>query len=127
MSRRASYIKRTEQVRRQKRVLVITFILAFIFTSVILSGKAYAGNHKTDSNSVKKYKSIMIYSGDTMESIAAEYMTDEYSSSVKYINEVYSINGINNATVLIPGNHIIIPYYESNDNISSIEFKLAYN
>lgn len=127
MNRRESYIKRTEQVRRQKRFLAVTFIIAFIITSMFLSAKAYAGNNKADSNSVKKYKSVMIYSGDTIESIASEYMSNEYSSVSKYIKEVYSINGINNATTLIPGNHIVVPYYESSNTESTIEFQLAYN
>ena len=127
MNRREAYIKRTKQVRKQKRVLAITFCVAFIITSLFISAKAYAGNSKCESDSVKKYKSVMIYSGDTVESIAAVYMTAEYSSVNKYINEVYSINGINNATVLVPGNHIIVPYYENIYDNSVVEFQLAFN
>jgi len=127
MSRREAYIKRTEQVNRQKCFLFTTFCVAFVIASIIISAKTYAGNKKVNNDSVKMYKSIMIYSGDSLESIADTYMTEEYASVNKYINEVASINGMSKETELIPGNKIIIPYYESNHQPSVIEFQLAYN
>ena len=113
MSRREAYIKRTAVVRKQKIALVIIFSLVLLTSLTFISSKAYAGNFKSNSDSVKVFKSVTVYSGDTLESIAANYMSDEYSSVRSYINEVMSINGITDCTKLIPGNKIIIPYYMS--------------
>ena len=127
LNRREAYIKRTAVVRREKLILSIIFIAAFLFSLLFFTNKTNAGNFKDDSNSVKMYKSITIYSGDTLESIAEEYMSDEYSSVNKYINEVLSINSMTLDTTLVAGNNIIVPYYMSK-SISTdpvIEISLA--
>ena len=125
-SRSEAYIIRTEQVRLQKRILMI-FCFVFILTTLLLSAKTYAGSNKPSGNANKLYKSVLIYSGDTLESIAEEYMTDEYSSVHKYICEVASINGFSTDTKLTPGNHIIVPYYEDAGQPSVIVFNLSCN
>ena len=124
--RRAVYEHRTAVVRKERMILIAVFCLALFITSFILTGRVYADNN-TASDSVKMYKSITIYAGDTLETIAAEYMSDEYSSVVKYINEVSSINGLNVDSELTPGNNIIIPYYMSKSisNNPVIEISLA--
>lgn len=117
-SRREAYIKRTQTVIKCK-IAIITFVLC-LFTSVIFSVKnANAGNFKADTNSVKLYKSIMIYSGDTLESIADTYMSVEYSSVNAYIKEVASMNGISTDASLVPGNHLLIPYYSDSQELNT--------
>ena len=114
MNRREAYYKRTLVVRRQKKALVVLFCLVLFASITAVSASTYAGDFKSkDSDSIKLYKSITIYSGDTLDSIAAEYMTEEYSSVYTYINEVSSINGITSETTLVPGNKLIVPYYMS--------------
>lgn len=113
MYRREAYIKRTAVVRTEKMILVSLFLVALIISIMIISSKTYAGNFKSDNNSVKLFKSVTIYAGDTLESIAADYMTEEYSSVSSYIKEITSINGICEDHNLIPGNKLIVPYYTS--------------
>lgn len=128
MSRSEAYYKRTLEVRRQKIALAIMFSIVLLISITLISSNTYAGNFKGNTDNVKVFKSVTIYSGDTLESIAAEYMTDEYSSISSYVREVKSINGISDCTKLIPGNNIIVPYYVSksiNSMCPVIEVSLA--
>ena len=129
---RRSLIIRREKVLMEKIVLSFLFFITLLVSVMFISSKVSAGNFKNKSSedSVKMYKSIMVYAGDTFESIAEQYMTDEYSSEVKYIKEVLSINGMTEASKLVPGNNIIIPYYMSESIINQsydpvIEISLA--
>lgn len=122
---RKSMNERKRVVYRERKLLLSVFALIVMFSVLFFSSKVNAGNfiNKGNSNSIKMYKSIMIYAGDSFNSIAKEYMGDEYSSENKYISEILSINGMNEASKLIPGNRIIIPYYMS----ESIENELVGN
>lgn len=125
--RRVEYIRRTAIVRRERFILASLFIVIFLFSILFFTNKTSANNFAHDSNSVKLYKSVTIYAGDTLESIASDYMSDEYSSVVKYVNELLAINSMNSDTVLIPGNKIIVPYYMSKSIAQNpvIEISLA--
>ena len=127
INRRAAYIKRTAVVRRQRSILLAVFVIVFAFTAICFTNRVHAGNFNLNSDSVKMYKSVTIYSGDTFESIAQKYMTNEYSSVNKYICELTSINGMSSDSKLIPGNKIIVPYYMSKSISSNpvIEISLA--
>ena len=126
-SYRSEYIARTAVVRRQKLILLCLFLVSVIISNFIFSIKVNANNKKPSAETVKMYKSIMVYAGDTLESIAEEYMSDEYASEIKYIKEVSSINGFSSDTSLIPGNKIIVPYYMSKSisNNPVIEISLS--
>ncbi|MDO4189813.1 MAG: hypothetical protein Q4D29_12590 [Lachnospiraceae bacterium] len=127
LNRREAYLYRTSIVRREKIVIAFIFSMALLFSIFFFSLKVNAGNFKEETDSIKMYKSITIYLGDSFESIAEEYMSDEFSSEIKYIDEVLSINGMTRASKLVPGNKIIIPYYvsESIETNQVIEFSLA--
>ena len=127
LSRREVYISRTATVRRERLIIATIFSIVMIISIMFFSTRVNAENFNKESDSTKMYKSVTIYLGDTFESIAEEYMSDEYSSEAKYIDEVLSINGMTKASKLIPGNNIIIPYYMSKsiDTGSVIEFSLV--
>ena len=127
LSRREVYISRTATVRRERLIIAAIFSIVMIISIMFFSTRVNAENFNKESDSTKMYKSVTIYLGDTFESIAEEYMSDEYSSEAKYIDEVLSINGMTKASKLIPGNNIIIPYYMSKsiDTGSVIEFSLV--
>lgn len=102
---------RTRQLRRRKMLLLIGVIIT-IALCTIFSVKAFA---KTDSTKgefgMKQYKSIMIYCGDTVESIAQANFSFPYSSSDKLAEEIRSINHLGTDEKLIAGNYIVIPFY----------------
>ena len=81
----------------------------------ILTGTrfAYAASDKpeTESSRQKCYESIMIYFGDTLESVADTYRTEEYPDVDSFISEICQINHLKEHTALVPGNYIIIPSY----------------
>ena len=68
-----------------------------------------------ESNDVyyKYFKQIEIEAGDTLWDIAGEYMENgPYQSRKEYMEEVASINQLKSTTIKA-GQHLLIPYYES--------------
>ncbi len=109
---RCRRMARARQVRRQKLFLIIGVLITMAFIS-FFSVKAFA--HTDDPAGcfgTKQYKSIMIYCGDTVESIAEENFCPMYPSCEKMVQEIRSINHIGSGEELIPGNYLVIPYFK---------------
>ncbi len=83
-------------------VVVIALILVILGTSV-------ASAKDIDNSKPKYYTSITIESGDTLWSIAEEYMYDEYDSVEEYVNELIKINGLT-SDKLYAGNNLVVVY-----------------
>ncbi len=105
-------IARTRQVRRQKLFIIIGVLITMAFIS-FFSIKAFANTSNTaDCFGTKQYKSVMIYCGDTVDSIAEENFCPMYSSVGKMADEIRNINHISAGEELIPGNYLVIPYFK---------------
>ena len=105
-------IARTRQVRRQKLFLIIGVLITMAFIS-FFSIRTFANtDNSPECFGTKQYKSIMIYCGDTVESIAEENYNFMYSSPDRMADEIRSINNIGRGEELIPGNYLIIPYFK---------------
>ena len=103
--------KREEVVRRQRSVFAIAIIL--VVTLGILLGSsinALASSDKDISSYNKYYVSIRVESGDTLWTIADEYVEGFNLSKTDYIQEVCQINGISEDNIKA-GDHIVVPYY----------------
>lgn len=61
-------------------------------------------------NREKNVISVKIEEGDTLWSIASEYITEEYNDINSYINEIKKSNGLITDTIH-EGRYIIVPYY----------------
>ena len=59
----------------------------------------------------KYYTSITVHGGDTLETIADKYISDEYKDLDSYINEVCMINNLDEDKTIYAGENIVIPYY----------------
>lgn len=105
--RRENYRARTIAVRKQK---VYIFVFSVIFFAVLFFASGIKAETNVSETRVKLFRSIMIYSGDTLESIAEENISPEYSSYNKLIDEIKFINDLNTDNITV-GNRIIIPYY----------------
>ncbi len=95
------------------KAIFFTVIVLISFTATRL---AYASSKNGPTNIVcseKRYRSVMIYLGDDLGSMAEKYISPEYASVNAFTREVMSINHLNADTHLIPGNYIIIPYFIS--------------
>lgn len=95
----------------------ISIIITIIVLSVIYLGVTNKDASEADATnaSTKYYTCISVETGDSLWSIADEYMTDEYSSRQEYIDEVVSINNLTNESSITAGTNLLIPYYEVTD------------
>ena len=59
----------------------------------------------------KYYTSIEVEAGDTLWTIADEYMTEEYASRDAFMNEVRQMNHITGSSIR-SGSTILVPYYK---------------
>ena len=95
--------------RHMKLIVGLTAIALFI--GVFLLGSANnEGKADASTYNVKYFKCIDIEADDTLWSIADQYMSEEYSSSEDYIQEVKSINNLTSDTIY-SGATLVIPYY----------------
>lgn len=106
------YLQRRRQVRVQRMLIAVAIIVTIVILSLVFGTIfAYAGSKDNAPHREKCYKSITIQGGDTLTSIAGEYISAEYSNQEQYINEVMHINYLQEDEHIQAGNCIIIPYY----------------
>lgn len=107
---------RNNRIRRQREMrknFLVTIATICLVITLSLSMSSFLSSAKDDSSPTyyKYYKSITIESGDTLWSIAQEYMDDEHYASVNdYINDVKQINALKSNGITY-GEHLIVPYY----------------
>ena len=113
ISKRAneSLRKREAVVRRQRGLIAIAIILV-VALGILLSSSmnTLASSEKDISSYNKYYTSIRVESGDTLWTIADEYVGGFNVSKSDYIAEVCQINGISEDNIYA-GANIIVPYY----------------
>jgi len=98
--------------KKQTLILIGVFSLFIMLLSFgIISTKVTA--EKAISHE-KLVASVLIEKGDSLWSIASEYITDEYADMNKYIYEIKKSNGLTSDTIH-EGCYIIVPYYTSNN------------
>ncbi len=103
--------KRKKQVRTQRTILGAVIILLVVLLSIIFGSRfAYAENQQQNIKAQKYFKSITIASGDTLESIADQYINSEYRSTKQYVNEVKQMNHMLDDEIKT-GDSLVIPYY----------------
>ena len=57
------------------------------------------------------YTAVLVYPGDSIDSLAEEYLSVEYEDRESLKREIVSINHLDYDGSLTSGNHIIIPVY----------------
>ena len=108
---RCKRVARAKQVRRQKLLILIGLLITIVMC-LFFSVKAFAHTDTDNADNGKQFKSIMIYCGDTVGSVAEKNYDEKFSSVGRLEKEIRSINNISADEELIPGNYIVIPYYE---------------
>ena len=105
-----SLSRREAIVSSQKRMIFVVVILCI--SLLILGSSTYVAFAKSDNQHepVKQYISIQIQSGETLWSIASEYVKDTNVSKEEYIAEVTSVNNLKDSQIH-SGQYIIIPKY----------------
>ncbi|WP_168356556.1 LysM peptidoglycan-binding domain-containing protein [Petralouisia muris] len=93
------------------RICLFLFILSAGF---ILAWRyaVYVRNTAAEEGNCKSYTSIEIRPGDSLWSIAAEYMTEDYDSVQDYVQEIKIWNGLETDEIHA-GRFLIVPYHFS--------------
>lgn len=99
---------------RIQRIGILVMSLAMI-AAVSLFSVLFASNPVEASDgkkTIKSYICVEIQDGDSLWSIAQEYMTEEFASVDALLMQIEEANGLHKDTVLKPGNKIMVPRYE---------------
>lgn len=104
------YARRTRQLMERALLTICLAILLIMGSSAILS-KATTKN-EAERVYYKYYKQIEIQSGDSLWTIAGQYMQHgPYESRKEYMEEIAELNQLTSTTI-ITGQHLVVPYYD---------------
>lgn len=105
-------IRRRREIKRRLVLFAATVFLTFICAVSYHSIKSSANSG--DGMNFKYYTTITVQSGETLWSIADDYIDySQYKNKNAYISEVMSINHIADASGIISGQKLTVPYYSS--------------
>ena len=113
-TRQSSFRQKRRSVAMSKRFLFTAITVVAILLGIVLGNNVLNSSHSSAYSDVQKevrYTSIKIESGDTLWTIAEEYMCSEYDDVNDYIKDVKEINGLY-SDVIHAGNYLMVPYYE---------------
>ncbi len=99
--------RRRRQIQRNRRVAIFFTLVLTVLTGSVLSNRSQAQAQRQPL--YKYYTDVRVHRGDTLWSIAREYMTDGYASTAEYIKEIKEINQL--GAELQYGQLLLIPYY----------------
>lgn len=94
--------------RRMRLAFVVGLVMLIILSSLLIADAAW-GRNASDTR-YKYYTSIEVQSGDTLLTIADQYMTAGYKNKKAYVNELMSINGLSDSRIHA-GEYLTVPYY----------------
>lgn len=105
---RANRIRRQRQLRRN--ITLFSFAVIIVIFISIFMGTMLSAQAETKEPVYKYYTSIVVEYGDTMWSIADAYTEGSEQSIQAYIDEVISINHLDDENIHA-GQSIVVPYY----------------
>ncbi|MGF0017171.1 LysM peptidoglycan-binding domain-containing protein [Sporofaciens sp. SGI.106] len=106
--------RREAIVIRHSFIAILSFTFILIMALFVSTSFVEASDHTTESSSsCVLYKSIQLESGDTLWSIAEEYMPDGFSSIWDYIEELKDINGLKSDEIH-EGRYLTVVYCDTN-------------
>lgn len=100
--------RRAQIVRRERRILALVAILAILLGTGI---NAFASSNDS-AEYHKYYTSIQVENGDTLWSIADQYMTGCDMDKQSYIDEVCQLNHLSDDQIH-SGDYLIVAYYST--------------
>ncbi len=103
--------KREAVVRAQRRVLAIVILVIISLGILLGTGISALASSKDDPAAYNKYyKSIRVESGDTLWTIADEYIMGLNIDKSEYIAEICNLNNIDGDNIEA-GEYIVVSYY----------------
>lgn len=110
-----TYLKKNEKKARIRRQFIIIMTAFVVALGLFIVGGSRMRSHQVQASSVYSqeiyYKSVRINAGDTLWTIADEYMGNAYEDKDDFINEIKEINHMTEKD-LQAGSYIIVPYTE---------------
>ncbi len=94
-------------------VLVVLVMFSLFFMTKTVTAQR-------EGERLKQVISVEIKKGDTLWSIASEYMSEEYDDLNEYIEEIKDSNGMLTDEIHA-GNYIIVPYYVDTTTLAMAE------
>jgi cell division protein YceG involved in septum cleavage len=96
----------------QKHMLALA-VLVIIAVMILLGSRisTFASSHTVRTPLYKYYTSIQVEKGDSLWSIADDYIIDGVQSRDDFIDEVCQLNHISRQDILQSGEHLVIMYY----------------
>ena len=105
------YTKAERIVRKRKFMLCVGIVISVLFAFMLYSNRADAENSRPVYT---YYTSYEIQSGDTLWTIADQFMSPESSDKAAFINNIKKINHISGDNIT-PGKYIVIEYTSYNE------------
>lgn len=108
-------------MKREYKNRVVFWVMTIVICGVLILGVGSFCNRSNAQEVMtnqKYYKSIEIHAGDTLWDIAQTYCSEEYDSIDSYMEEVRSINQLNDDKILT-GGYLMIPYYAPTNQMNS--------
>lgn len=113
-------------VRRKRKQIFIWRIIFLMVISIFLLGiSVFISEDSVDahtenmqqmerkiSSGCKYYTCIEVLSGDSLWSIAEQYMDDDYRTIHDYMEEVKEINNLESSDIHV-GQYLMVPYYQN--------------
>ncbi|MGI6070027.1 MAG: LysM peptidoglycan-binding domain-containing protein [Blautia sp.] len=93
--------------KMRRTVFAGILLVVLLFTGFSFNSPASIAQNR---DTVKYYTTVQVDAGDSLWSIAGEYMTPEYEDMDDYIEEIKSINGLR-GNLIQQGGYLSIPYY----------------
>ena len=89
----------------------LLFVFCFLLIAVIISGSIMAQASKKESSRNKYFTSVYVNPGDSLWSIAEQFITEEYESISDYIQEIKRMNNLKSNDIHA-GNYLMVCYYQ---------------
>lgn len=104
--------RRVRQLRRRFVMFGMTVMLVVLLA--IFYKATFSHATAAEDISYKYFTSIQVAYGDTLSSIAEDFLSDQSTgvSASEYIKEVMRINHLKDETILA-GQYLIVPYYSN--------------
>ncbi|NLK74863.1 MAG: LysM peptidoglycan-binding domain-containing protein [Clostridiales bacterium] len=97
-------------ILNDKNIIILGSAIVCLFILISAGLISTTVTAEKEKERYKRVTTVEIKKGDTLWSIASDYITDEYRDINDYIKEIKDSNGLDSDTIHA-GNYIIVPYY----------------
>ena len=105
-------IKRQKELTKHIALTLCTILIISILAITFGSFLSKAKDTNSDVPTYKYFTSIQVKTGDSLYSIANEYIDQSMQSMDSYMNEVIHMNSLDSDTIHA-GQYLIVPYYST--------------